>query len=504
MSPPRALLGRFRQAVARVFGLELEGRPDDELLQALEARARARRLTPGAYLDRLAEPEEQRALAQALTVGETYLFRDLGQLAALEEVVLPRLAERPFVRALSAGCASGEEVWTLALLLRERLGAGPEGAPRAQVRGLDLRADLIERARAGRYGAWSLRQLPARWRDALAREDDDHWRVDPSLAPWVSFALVNLKEEHERLEVGAYDLIFCRNVLMYFVPAAARAIVQGLVRALRPGGALFVGHAESLRELHGLEVHEHAGAFFYWKPDGAAPLSVPRAAGAPGDLLAVRWEAPRAEAGPAASSWPAPLVLGPAAASPPACAPAGPTHAAPEEAVEQEDRAPPAPWDPAPALAALAAERFDEVLALTETSEASEALLLRAAALMHRGALEDAARELAALNARDELCAQARYLAGRVCALRGEDAPARDHLRAAIYLDPRFALPHLELASLARRGGDAALALRSLRRALDLLPEDDPERLRLLGGFGRPALEALTRAELRVLSGGAA
>jgi chemotaxis protein methyltransferase CheR len=302
------------------------------------------------------------------------------------------------------------------------------------------------------------------------------------------------------LSPARYDVIFCRNVLMYFTPEHAADIVQRLARALLPGGFLFLGHAETLRGLsHGFHLRHTHGTFYYQRKDvlPANDYSVAPA-------LAYGQPAPT----PAANgAW----VDGWLQA----------VHASSERIRQLSDARPDqAPPSPPAALTALLGrsdlrqplellqnERFSEALESLQQSPAVDegdptALLLRAALLTQQGELAPAEAACRQLLALDELNAGAHYLLALCFERKEELAVAAEHARTAVYLDAGFAMPHLHLGLMARRRRDSEVARHELSQALWLLEREDPSRLLLFGGgFTRAALLNLCRSELEHLKG---
>ena len=245
---------RFRGWISQRFGLNFDDSKLDFLAEVLSRRADKRALAPRPYLDRLDGPDvesEMQALALELTVPETYFFRHIDQFHAFTDVALPhaqaaRAAERKLT-VLSAGCASGEEPYTLAMLLRERV---TEPGWEIVIRALDVNPAMLAKAARGCYSAWALRETPAdalrRWFRSVGRD----FQLDDSILSAVSFHEANLSRDNAELWAPAtYDVIFCRNVMMYLTANVARALVARLTRSLVPGGHLFLGHAETLRGL---------------------------------------------------------------------------------------------------------------------------------------------------------------------------------------------------------------------------------------------------------------
>ena len=226
-------------ALERACGMALSSGARPALGEAVRRAARELGLAREPYLSRLldGEPAAVTALVEQAVVGETCFYRHPEQVAALARHLASLPPALP-VSAWSAGCASGEEAYTLAMVLRD-LGR-PAG--RDRVLGTDVSARALEVAREGRYGEWSLRQLPAALRARHFTADGEAVRVIEPLRAPVRF------ERHNLLgpaPLGApFDLVVCRNVLLYFKPEAARALLGRLHGALRPGGLLLVGPIE--------------------------------------------------------------------------------------------------------------------------------------------------------------------------------------------------------------------------------------------------------------------
>ncbi|MDB4970544.1 MAG: protein-glutamate O-methyltransferase CheR [Myxococcales bacterium] len=219
---------------------------------ALEARERERAAALGLAEDEYAgraagDAGELARLVELLRVGETRFFRHRAQLQALGERVLPSL--RGPVAAWSAGCSSGEEAWTLAILLAER------GLP-FSLWATDLSTVALARAREGRYPAARVEaEVPAPLVPRYFRPIGEERVLNDRLRPHVRFDAHNLLASVQGRE---FDLVLCRNVLIYFDEAARAEAVAGLVRVLKPGGWLLVGYSETLRDCGELTAEGHA------------------------------------------------------------------------------------------------------------------------------------------------------------------------------------------------------------------------------------------------------
>jgi chemotaxis methyl-accepting protein methylase len=209
-----------------------------------------------AYLRLLQEdPAELGALVEALTVKVSSFFRDPLAFEHLAELVLPELLARkaaardPSLRLWSAGCATGEEPYSLAILVHEALRREPS-PPAVTILATDLDERALARARAGRYPASALANVRHGLVAAAFEPDGDGFRVADHLARAVTFAVHDLLDPRAGAPAesvfGSFDLVLCRNVLIYFEPAWQEFACERLYRSLAPGGHLLLGRTESL------------------------------------------------------------------------------------------------------------------------------------------------------------------------------------------------------------------------------------------------------------------
>jgi chemotaxis protein methyltransferase CheR len=263
------------QAIARRLaeraGLELPA-------WVVEARAAARiealALAPDAYvalIESARGTSELDELVEAVRVGETRLFRHRAQIAALCDDIIPalRASGRRAVRVWSAGCAGGEEPYTLAVVLARLL-------PNIQIQitATDVSADALATAQTATYRGSALADVPEQWRDDFI-VDGDRLRIRPELTALVRFERANLVDGNTP---RACDIVWCRNVLIYFTPEARRRAVERLIAATNVGGYIFVGYSESLRDFRILEPIRTGDAVYYVKRDAeprAAPTPTP-------------------------------------------------------------------------------------------------------------------------------------------------------------------------------------------------------------------------------------
>ena len=496
MNPPGSAceVERFRAAIARELGLFFEDARLSLLANLLDRRATARACGRSSYLAELESgglPGERAALAHELTIPETYLFRHIDQFHAFREVALSELllARRAAgrMRVLSAGCATGDEAYSVAILLRE---AGFEMSPHVFVRGVDVNPVVLERARRARFGSWALRETPPEVQRRWFREDGRELLLDESVRRLVRLEERNLVEDNAELwGESCYDVVFFRNVVMYFTPEHARAVVARIARALVPGGYLFLGHAETLRGLsHDFSLRQSHGAFYYQRKQAQLQPFAECSDGSASRHALSACIAPEADTGWADAISRASERIRTLSSAGDTCAPA---QAARRTAPELSST-----------LELLRRERFGQALDSLQalSSDASrhpDPLLLQAVLLAQSGDLARAEKVCQELLELDELNAGAHYALALCREGAGDRHGAAGHDRTAIHLDPAFSMPRLHLGLLARRAGDVAAARRELMQALVLLEREDASRVLLFGGgFRREALIALCRAEL--------
>jgi len=298
---------RILELVYEVSGLHF----GEKKLAFFERRLRERIVSLGldgvdGYLARLTEdPEEVGELVQTLTTNKTFFMRNPSQFRALREKVLPDIirarnldvvrswgepgrepagGRNPSmrIRMWSSGCSTGEEAYTMAFSLLETL-----QYPRAwdaEIVATDLTRRVLDTAGRGVYGEDSLAELPEYYRDKYMEKVEDGWRVSEAPRGLVRFYESNLKEFMEspdrrmrltgldgresRLDAAGYfDVVFCRNVMIYFDRAGQESLVGALFDSLRPGGALFTGDSEPLHLFrHGFVRADDPDALYYLKP----------------------------------------------------------------------------------------------------------------------------------------------------------------------------------------------------------------------------------------------
>jgi chemotaxis protein methyltransferase CheR len=442
-----AEFARLQRLLARAAGLVFDAARRDSLAYSIAERLREVGGDVPAYLERVdGDAVELQRLLDEVTIQETHFFRNPPQVRAMRAHVLPDLlrhaeAHGRRLRVWSAGCSTGEEPYSTAMMLRELL---PSTAGwDVKVVATDVSERALEAARAGRYGPRAVQMAtPEELARFFVSHPDGSHEVRAEVRELVEFRHHNLVTEpvpfapDERV-----DLVLCRNVTIYFSRETTRELMARLHAALRDGGYLFLGHSETLWQvsedfrLVPLGSGDSA-AFVYRRLDG--PSAERRAVlpdrrtldeGPPPPLDERRHQQRRAAVWEALTK---PRAVG---------LPRTPSAREPLAAVPS-----PAPPPDAPAVSAAAVR-----------------------ALLSDGRYADAAGMAADLVALDPLRAESHYLRGLALVNQGHDVEALVDLRKAVYLDAAAGLAHFLLAGVLARLGDASAAAREYRAAADTL-----------------------------------
>ena len=239
----------LKDKISRVTGLDLSLYKENYLKRRVTARLRALGLVDWSdYAPRLQDPMELERLKDRLTVNVTEFFRDTDVWMELESVLLPELAglaaERPLreLRIWSAGCSSGEEPYSLAMLAIEAAAKLP-GKPSVRIVASDLDEAILARAQEGRYTELSLGGVSAQRRKAYFVADGSAWSVGPALRETIVFRRHNLFADPPP---SGLDLVLCRNVMIYFSRELQQKLLRGFHAALRPGGFFVTGKTETV------------------------------------------------------------------------------------------------------------------------------------------------------------------------------------------------------------------------------------------------------------------
>ena len=451
-----AEFAELRAVLAQAAGLAFDETRRDSMAVGVAERLRATGAAGVAdYLVLLRGREERQRLLEEVTIQETYFFRNPPQVQALRTHVLPELVRaaqesgRRRLRVWSAGCSTGEEPYTVAMLLRELL---PDMAGwDVQVLGTDVSRRALQAAERARYGPRAVHTAaPEDLARFFAVAPEGGYEVRSEVRSLVRLRHHNLVTDAPPFAPGEVDLVLCRNVTIYFARETTRALVERFHATLHPGGYLALGHAETLWQVSDafrlVQVGAGAGAAFFYAPlarsaQGRAAAPVRASARRPVENAA---GAARALAG-----------AGTRGARAAAEAPAPPAPAAPVE-----------PADP-----------------VTEVRTA-----------LAEGRYAQAVRAASALIARQPLSAAAHYLRGLALVDLRQDADALADLRKAVYLAPDDGFAHFLLAGVLARLGDPEAARREYAAAATTLGAQPGDRdAGELGGRDLAELAGLCR-----------
>lgn len=428
--------------------------------------------SPSIYLSRItgvASGEELRRITALLTVGETHFFRDRAQFNLLRNVILPRLMENAGpslrLRILSAGCSTGEEPYSIAMLVDEifRNRAGWE----ISILGVDIDEEAIRKATAGVYTDWSFRGTDPALRERRFHKRADGWELDERIRRMVTFRAINLvQDEYPSSASGIHDidLAVCRNVFIYFHHSSVERVFKRLAVSLSIGGYLVTGHAETLGvSAPGLVVRMFPESVVYqrvFRDDGIlSPL--PRGAAA---------NAARGS-GLTGAGRHLPLSSGGKEISP------------------SRPLTPPAKRE----IENIPVSLEDEILSLIRSGSFEEAMILaggldetggkgfasvflKAWARVNSGEYGkamDGLNEAVHINPLEPVTY---HLMSQIHQLECEFEKAKETLKKTLYLDHAFIPAHLELASLYERDNDSMRARKSRLAALEILNAMPPDR----------------------------
>jgi len=466
---------RFSKLVRERFGLQFpEKRRTDLEMGVLQAFAASTCTDLDGYYRLLQDPDggmvEMDRLVNALTVCETYFFRDAGQFSALYHHVLSQVIERrrPLrtLRIWSAGCASGEEPYSIAMMLRELLPDVDDWA--ITILGSDVNVEALDRARKAIYGEWSFREEWARqWRPRYFCRRGNHYELIPEVKRMVTFARLNLAEpNYPAYETNTtfMDLILCRNVTIYFPQSLILEVVGRLYDALVDGGWLVVGHAEpSLITYRRFQVRNFPNALLYQRTGEPTTL--------PSD-----WEGLAASPAVGVSSLRSVATSAPtrvSAETQPPVKRGKDLVTRSSESKEQDS------FDLARELMSFGrSERARDLLLelVKESLEEATPCALLAQAYANLGCWPEAecwCREAVRL---DKLALEAYYTLALVLQHQERIEEAIDAMKKVIYIDRHHVLGHFGLAELYRSHGQLPHALKSLdnaSRLLDARPADE-------------------------------
>lgn len=443
-APTHAQLETLAERITQATGLAFPTDRMDDLASGIAAASQELGFTDAAaaasaLVSRQVSREQAEILARHLTIGETYFFRGKRFMDVLRGSILPMVIQRHAadrrLRIWSAGCASGEEPYTVAMILDQMI--KDRASWDIRILATDINRRLLEKGTPGVYGRWSFRGCPAALRRKYFRScGDSREEIMPEIRRMVTFSFHNLAaDEFPR----ALDIIICKNVLMYLSAETRHRVLQGFRDSLMPGGFLFVSPTEA---------------------------SMPQEAG----FIPVMTGSPVA------------FVVGSVlpAEKEEAVSPLCETGTVPNEPI--------APSVRAPARRRIAGRR-----------ETPDVLLSRARSLADRGDLEQALHQCRAAIAADKSRAASHLLEGMILEEMGRLDEAASSMRRSLYLDPDSVIAHFSLGILARKRGRIVLSERYFRNVVHLLaPFADGDPIPGSDGLTAAALRQLVRGYARV------
>ena len=457
-------LASFKELIKQRCGLTFEGVGEEPLVSALQKRTAAIGVESAtAYYTRLMVDEHEfHELVCLLTINETYFYREPEQLQLLVDGLVPRILSRKQdatpVRILSAGCSTGEEPYSILIALREKYG---ESAARLfTLAGGDIDKDVLEQARIGQYTEFSFRSMDPVLRERYF-ERHGKWtmRVKDELRRQVQFHHLNLLDKQYHHTLQNFDIIFFRNVSIYFDMPTRRIIQEHLAGLLKDDGYLIIGTAETLaNDLGVLNLVEERGLFYFAKQHAEQVK--------PHLKMPVPPTLHKKEA-----DWILPAsVPSPFQATPPSAIQARePYRHHPSQPIQQ-----PVTASADEALRLTREKRYDEAMGildilLEQNPRASTALLLKAHILLHRKDFV-AAEEYAQLALNNEpWSTDAFVLLGLASKWRNQTDDAVRWFKQAVYARNECWPAHYYLGELFRAGNKLENARRAYRVVLQLL-----------------------------------
>ena len=467
---PEALLQRLSDYLTARVGLHFAKRNWKELQQKMTAAMtdfgfdRVEEFIEG--LLSLSPTQNQiEILAGHLTVGETYFFRERRAFEILEQSLLPGLiaARRKTEKRLrfwSAGCSTGEEPYSLAILLDKLIPDLKDW--NVTILATDINTGALRKAEEGIYSDWSFRDNPPWFKEHyFEKVDGNHYRLLPGIRKMVTFSYLNLSEDHYpalQNNTNAMDFIFCRNVLMYFAPGQIGLTVERFHRSLLDGGCLIVSPVETALLTHSPFVTVRFPDSTFYKKDVHKTKVVQKVA-----------EHVEKE------SIPCPSIPPETAKRRRPEKPSRPTRQAELKKPEEAERT---PYEEAAVLYQNglypeAEERLRKLM--SNGGRNQESCVLFAKVLANQGKLDEARGFCEEAVSADKCNARLHYLLATILEEQKEGDEARASLKKALYLDRNFVLAHFALANLSLRSGKTADARKHFGNVTEILSGYKPD-----------------------------
>jgi chemotaxis protein methyltransferase CheR len=264
---------KFREFFYRKTGIQFESSKryfvDKRLVERIEATGSDNFRSYFTMLRFQASGEELQQLTNLMTVNETYFFREEYQFKCLVDSILPEITARKTdgspIRIWIIPSSSGEEAYSVAIYLLELWKGIKEWD--IEIISSDIDTHILGRAREGLYSARAVQQLPAKYLQKYFRRSGDTYQINDELREAVEFTRVNLSERADTRAYRNFDVIFCRNLLIYFDDISRKTAAECFYDALNPGGFILLGHSESMSRISSLyKVRKYPEAIVYQKP----------------------------------------------------------------------------------------------------------------------------------------------------------------------------------------------------------------------------------------------
>ncbi|MDD5634575.1 MAG: hypothetical protein PHW46_04785 [Candidatus Omnitrophica bacterium] len=487
---PDELKSKFRSLVNARCGLYFKDYDLKDLENAIALRMKSNRMdSPLAYYDTLTASEKKedeiRELLNLLTIKHTYFFRNEPQFKVLKDTILPEVfgrlkaastAAKPTIRIWSAGCSTGEEPYSIAMVIKDIV---PDlEAWDIRIFATDASTEALEGAHRGVYNENSMRLVDNEHRKKYFQKYHQtdrvaEYAINDEIKKMVDFSYLNLVEEEYP---GNFDVIFCRNVVIYFELETTIRVMEKFAKSLNDDGYFFIGYSESLQFISDkFKMVDRGGAIVYMRSNGEpelpriSPLAIKKTDSVIEEIL-------KAEVG----------------------------------AEIRQNRAKKKNADIFQALLVKARKaaylkQYDQAMSLVEEArsmdeDAVDTYCLAAEICANRGWGEKAKASLNAALEKDTLFAPAHYLLGFLYNEEGDIAKAQESFKKAIYLDKDFSLAHFALANIYRDGGRTTDAIREYRNTLDILyGKKIYDIIAYSGGFNAASIAGICKSNIERL-----
>lgn len=460
---PEALLQRLSEYLTARVGLQFLKRNRQELHQKMAAAMKDFGFDDvEAFIEWLLSlsltQQQIEILAAHLTVGETYFFREKEAFDVLERSILPDLIDarrktENRLRFWSAGCSTGEEPYSIAILLEKLIPDLQDW--NVTILATDINTGVLRKAKEGIYSDWSFRDMPPFFKDKyFERVKGDRYLLLPRIRERVTFAYLNLSEDHYpslQSNTNAMDVIFCRNVLMYFAPGQVARAAERFYRSLLEGGWLIVSPVETSHIIYSQFAAVHFQDSTLYKKDATKTMTDKKVVklleqeGMPHPLPPIKAKQRKVER---------------------------PSRVATSNVSGKPEKSGMTPLEEATILYRKgfyreAEDRLRELIA--KNGKSQETIVLFAKVLANQGRLEEAFRWCEKAVHADKCNPHLHYLLATILEEQNEVEQAKASLKKTLYLDRNYLMAHFTLANLFLRSGKVVKARNHFDNIADIL-----------------------------------